>query len=197
MTTDDRDFIDLSIRTDTGVEQIEATVNHPFWDVSTTQWTPAVDLKRGDTLKTVGGKSATVESVSARILAVTTYDLTVDSGHTYFVLAGAVPVLVHNRSACPNGVGDVFDRGSFDTPDDTFTYHYNKHGAPEGKTPEECLADAKAWLDSDPENNKGRGVFKAASVEGSDGVKVDTYRTVGGGPGGMIRDGKVISFWYR
>jgi hypothetical protein len=40
------------------------------------------------------------------------YNLTVDQLHTYYVLAGATPVLVHNSNGCPTGrLSDPLPRG--------------------------------------------------------------------------------------
>ncbi|WP_369015981.1 hypothetical protein [Actinocrinis puniceicyclus] len=41
-----------------------------------------------------------VHSYTAKVV---TYNLTVDELHTYYVLAGTTPVLVHNAAACTSG----------------------------------------------------------------------------------------------
>ncbi|TDV48680.1 RHS repeat-associated protein [Actinophytocola oryzae] len=92
-------LVDLTVDTD-GAEggqtgKITATANHPFW-VTVRGWVTAANLHIGDSL-------VSQHAAAARVLAVTThsqyarvYNLTVASLHTYYVLAGPAPVLVHN-----------------------------------------------------------------------------------------------------
>jgi RHS repeat-associated protein len=100
VTDDDREFVDVAVTTGSGVQTITATVTHPFWDKTSNTWTPAVDLKAGDRLDAPGRADLVVASINIRVMEVRTYDLTVDGLHTYYVLAGNTPVLVHN--ACGN-----------------------------------------------------------------------------------------------
>uniref|UniRef100_UPI00053B4F9D polymorphic toxin-type HINT domain-containing protein n=1 Tax=Kitasatospora sp. MBT63 TaxID=1444768 RepID=UPI00053B4F9D len=102
-TPDDQEFTDLTISTANGDRAPPATLtstqHHPAWDVTTNRWTDAADLTAGDQLRQVDGTTATVESVhNYRTAPQTAYNLTVDDIHTYYVLAGNTPVLVHN---CP------------------------------------------------------------------------------------------------
>ncbi|MFI1285223.1 nucleic acid/nucleotide deaminase domain-containing protein [Streptomyces sp. NPDC020858] len=50
----------------------------------------------GEQLRQPNGTTLTVHTTRNYPYAVTTYNLTVDDFHTYYVLAGATPVLVHN-----------------------------------------------------------------------------------------------------
>ena len=52
------------------------------------------------TLRTVDGSTVTVKGNRPFSQSARTYNLTVESLHTYYVLAGETPVLVHN-SNCP------------------------------------------------------------------------------------------------
>ncbi|MGW4564371.1 hypothetical protein ACWEN3_18780 [Streptomyces sp. NPDC004561] len=71
---------------------------------------------------------------------------TYDDLHTYYVLAGATPVLVHNASAC--SVKDVWHPGSFKTSESSFEWHYvQRHGVRAGVTRDQYLQDAKDWVE--------------------------------------------------
>jgi hypothetical protein len=61
------------------------------------------DLRPGQTLRTSSGATVTVLRVHRFHQLHSAYNLTVDSLHTYYVLAGATPVLVHNTNGCPTG----------------------------------------------------------------------------------------------
>lgn len=76
------------------------TEDHPFYNLTDHQWQRADKLSPGDHLLTPNDSIAIVSSVSAvpvgRDMA---YNLTVDDIHTYHVLAGKMPILVHNTCA--------------------------------------------------------------------------------------------------
>ncbi|NEA38807.1 hypothetical protein G3I42_05905 [Streptomyces sp. SID11385] len=67
----------------------------PFYDVTRSAFVEAKDLHKGDLLQTPTG---TAEITGLRLYHAhsTTYDLTVGELHTYYVVAGTTPVLVHN-----------------------------------------------------------------------------------------------------
>ena len=98
----DTDMADVVLQTPTGTTTLHATQTHPFWDETRHAWVQAGDLEPGDDLRTD-------DNTTVRVLAVHRYssqaimrDLTVATVHTYYVLAGAAPVLVHNvDEACP------------------------------------------------------------------------------------------------
>ncbi|MFF0435276.1 polymorphic toxin-type HINT domain-containing protein [Streptomyces sp. NPDC004327] len=96
-TPDDKEFTDLVLTSDDGTSStLTTTWHHPFWDVTAHRWTEASELATGHELRTADGTPITVTRVRNYHQAVVTYDLTVDRLHTYYVLAGAAPVLVHN-----------------------------------------------------------------------------------------------------
>ncbi|MFF5210866.1 polymorphic toxin-type HINT domain-containing protein [Streptosporangium sp. NPDC000396] len=80
---------------------ITATNNHPFWVEKLRTWVPAEQLKPGMWLRTSSG---TYVQVSATIQWTVphqhVHNLTVEDLHTYYVLAGETPVLVHNNGGC-------------------------------------------------------------------------------------------------
>nr|WP_307813130.1 polymorphic toxin-type HINT domain-containing protein [Streptomyces sp. N35] len=96
VTDEDRFFNELSIATDDGVEELTATFEHPFWSPSEGKWVNAGKLRPGMTLLTDDGDSVIVTANRAFTKRERTYNLTVDDLHTFYVLAGETPVLVHN-----------------------------------------------------------------------------------------------------
>ncbi|MDY7085985.1 MAG: SpvB/TcaC N-terminal domain-containing protein [Actinomycetota bacterium] len=89
----DTDMTDLTV---TGGSVIRTTQHHKFWSETRQAWVDAVDLRPGERLRTAGGDLVTVEAAGSYIAARDMFDLTVDEIHTYYVLAGTTPVLVHN-----------------------------------------------------------------------------------------------------
>ncbi|WP_405808260.1 polymorphic toxin-type HINT domain-containing protein [Streptomyces sp. NBC_00210] len=100
VTEDDKHFNELTIATEEGPEKLTATNEHPFWSPSEKRWVEAGQLQPGMTLLAVNGTRATVQANRAYDKRARTYNFTVDDLHTYYVLAGATPVLVHNAGPC-------------------------------------------------------------------------------------------------
>ncbi|MFI6608005.1 polymorphic toxin-type HINT domain-containing protein [Streptomyces sp. NPDC050507] len=107
----DRDLIDLQVEEATGrTEILHTTSKHPFWDATSRKWVPAGRLIPGHALATDKGQSITLLSVTPLPGAAYMHNLTVSQLHTYYVLAGSIPVLVHN--ACGEPISsDVPSRG--------------------------------------------------------------------------------------
>ncbi|WP_436992586.1 polymorphic toxin-type HINT domain-containing protein [Streptomyces sp. enrichment culture] len=95
-TEDDKTYIDLTVLTEDGVESITTTDHHPFWAASERAWIDAGDIQPGMTFRTDEGSSVQVVATRTYEAQQPTYNLTVADLHTYYVLAGATPVLVHN-----------------------------------------------------------------------------------------------------
>ncbi|MET8964277.1 polymorphic toxin-type HINT domain-containing protein [Streptomyces sp. NPDC004074] len=77
---------------------LTATITHPFWSPSMGRWVNGGDLHAGMDLRTPDGHSVKIASVRHYVKRQITYDLTISDVHTYYVLAGQTPVLVHNTS---------------------------------------------------------------------------------------------------
>ncbi|MER7057081.1 polymorphic toxin-type HINT domain-containing protein [Streptomyces sp. NPDC000351] len=101
-TQDDKHFNVLSITTQGSVEELTATHEHPFWSPSERSWVEAGDLAPGMTLLADDGDTVIVTRNRAYTSHATTYNLTVGDLHTYYVLAGETPVLVHNSNCGPS-----------------------------------------------------------------------------------------------
>ncbi|MFJ7910697.1 colicin D domain-containing protein [Kitasatospora sp. NPDC096204] len=96
-TPDDRDFTDLTVTSADGADgTVTATDNHPFWSENRHTWQDAVALEPGDTVLTAAGQAASITTTTHRKALQPAYNLTVSTVHTYYVLAGATPLLVHN-----------------------------------------------------------------------------------------------------
>ncbi|MEV5935902.1 polymorphic toxin-type HINT domain-containing protein [Streptomyces sp. NPDC052079] len=101
VTEDDKHFNELTVETPDGRERLTATHEHPFWVPEIGDWVEARSLAAGMTLRTPDGTTVRVLSNRAYTKHARTYNLTVEDLHTYYVLAGATPVLVHNAGECP------------------------------------------------------------------------------------------------
>ncbi|WP_170232087.1 RHS repeat-associated core domain-containing protein [Saccharothrix saharensis] len=96
VTDADKQYVDLTVSTTDGPRTITTTAHHPFYEASRHRWIHAGDLRPDDVLDTGLGGRATVLSARAYAATMRTYNLSVDTVHTYYVLAGRTPVLVHN-----------------------------------------------------------------------------------------------------
>jgi hypothetical protein len=96
------------------VGKITTTFHHPFYDITKAAFVDAQHLQPGDRLAQPDGATATILDVRLYHATQTTYDLTIGTLHTYYVLAGAAPVLVHNTN-CPepflDNEGEGYIRG--------------------------------------------------------------------------------------
>ncbi|MHA6757901.1 polymorphic toxin-type HINT domain-containing protein [Streptacidiphilus sp. PAMC 29251] len=99
----DNDLLDVTVTTGSGrTSIIHTTANHPFWDDTTQSWVAAGNLEPGDALASTQGQHPTVLTIKATPGAANRYNLTVQQLHTYYVLAGSTPILVHNSTGTPN-----------------------------------------------------------------------------------------------
>ncbi|GIJ44113.1 hypothetical protein Val02_09990 [Virgisporangium aliadipatigenens] len=78
------------------VTVLKTTQHHPFWDATDGRWVDAGDFEPGHTLYTSEGGRAVVLERRSFVGQEEMRDLTVDDIHTYYVIAGNDPVLVHN-----------------------------------------------------------------------------------------------------
>ncbi|HWG99433.1 MAG TPA: polymorphic toxin-type HINT domain-containing protein, partial [Pilimelia sp.] len=104
-TDDDKTFVDLTIRDrrdanrpdrDNRKQTITTTDHHKFWSATRHQWVHAGDLKVGELLRTSAGTHVQIGATKRYHATHRTYDLTVDTTHTYYVAVGRTSALVHN-----------------------------------------------------------------------------------------------------
>ncbi|WP_233533875.1 RHS repeat-associated core domain-containing protein [Kitasatospora sp. SolWspMP-SS2h] len=96
---DDIEFTQLTLQaTDQGeVPAVTSTAHHAYWDQTSRTWVDALDVKVGHQVRSADGTLVTVTAVRTYNTPPTTaHNLTVAGLHTYYVLAGSVPILVHN-----------------------------------------------------------------------------------------------------
>jgi RHS repeat-associated protein len=113
----DTDLTDVTIQgTDNKPHTLHTTSKHPFWDTTTHTWVPAGQLKPADTLNTDKNVHVKVLSIQQTSGAANRYNLTVAQLHTYYVLAGSTPVLVHNSggAACKGPIPDKIPHDYYD-----------------------------------------------------------------------------------
>ena len=79
---------------------VTATAGHPFWVPSLREWIDAGELKPGQWLQTSSGTWIQIGTLEAWTAKATVHNLTVTDTHTYYVLAGTTPILVHNANKC-------------------------------------------------------------------------------------------------
>ncbi|MDD1064160.1 polymorphic toxin-type HINT domain-containing protein [Streptomyces cocklensis] len=97
----DADLVDLLFKDSKGrTSTLHTTSHHPFWDETTHEWVQAGVFLPGHDLITAADQTVTVSAIHhLPSPSKNMYNLTVDELHTYYVLAGTTPVLVHNDDA--------------------------------------------------------------------------------------------------
>lgn len=124
VTKTDRDYVDVVVDTKSGPKTIQTTKHHQFYEATKNAWTQAADLKAYQKLQNdTGGPTVVIDTKEYTAQRVT-YDLSIEGLHTYYVLAGATPVLVHNQD---DAAGEVFRDGSH-----RFQIFSNDHGPAHG-----------------------------------------------------------------
>ncbi|MFD5748643.1 polymorphic toxin-type HINT domain-containing protein [Streptomyces sp. NPDC127033] len=88
--------IDLDGKKGDRTASVTATDKHPFWVPELDEWINARDLHPGQWLRTSSGVHVQITAIKTWTQQATVHNLTVADIHTYYVLAGAAPVLVHN-----------------------------------------------------------------------------------------------------
>jgi RHS repeat-associated protein len=86
---------DLYVLTVNG-ERLVTTEDHPFWNESSKEWQPAEQLDQGDFVRAPAGTAVVGKFDKGDQGYAGAYNLTVAGLHTYYVMAGVTPVLVHN-----------------------------------------------------------------------------------------------------
>ncbi|MGP4112295.1 polymorphic toxin-type HINT domain-containing protein [Streptomyces sp. 4N509B] len=113
----------LTITTDDGEPAtLTSTTEHPYWSPTHQTWLDAQDLQPGDHLTTPNGTTASIAAARTEALHSTVHNLTIADEHTYYVLAGLTPVLVHNSGGCSR-VGSV--DSLLENLGDDVVFHYS------------------------------------------------------------------------
>ncbi|GAA3001191.1 polymorphic toxin-type HINT domain-containing protein [Actinokineospora diospyrosa] len=101
-------LVDVSVEGGDDPGHLVATDGHPFWVVGKGAFVRADHLAAGDELRTPAGGTRVVLGTRAYwVLDQQVHNLTVATDHTYYVLAGGTPVLVHNCNGIALGFREV------------------------------------------------------------------------------------------
>ncbi|MFE0039253.1 ricin-type beta-trefoil lectin domain protein [Streptomyces sp. NPDC059015] len=161
---DTRRLVDITV---VGGGKLASTAGHKFYVVAR-GWTLVSDLRVGDRLRTPDGSVRAVTALHDRsgLAPRTVYDLTVDDLHTFFVLAGATPVLVHN---CKLALGWQ-NKGKLDEwaklPENKFTTLSGASAKDFARMAEMAIADPKVTLHVNMTGLNELGGFMAAAQRG-------------------------------
>lgn len=101
--------LDLDGKKGEKTASITATDGHPFWVPELHAWINATDLRTGQWLRTSAGTHIQITAVKHWTQQATVHNLTITDLHTYYVLAGETPVLVHN-SGCGPGISTRYEK---------------------------------------------------------------------------------------
>lgn len=180
VTEDDKDFADLTIKGKSGKpEALIATTTHPFWVKSAGKWIKAGHLKPGMTLRTPGGTTVKLTDVRHFEKRQRTHDLTITGIHSYYVLAGSTPVLVHNCGTVRNDILDE-TRATAESNVD-IVWHKRKSSlvSEHTITMEDTMATGSKFLGAGMRDvAKGRGIFRSA--DNRRGFRIDPESLAGG-----------------
>ncbi|RAY15969.1 hypothetical protein DPM19_09490 [Actinomadura craniellae] len=99
-------LVQITIDTDgkhgTKTGKLTATDNHPFWLPHESRWAEAADLKTGMWLRTSTGTWTQITALDHRTAKnQRVHNLTTTGDHTYHVVAGGDPILIHNDEPRP------------------------------------------------------------------------------------------------
>jgi RHS repeat-associated protein len=170
-------------------ESIVATENHPFWSASRQAWVLAGDLSQGDQLLGPSGAVVEVTALMHWTTLAKVHNLTIAHIHTYYVLAGASPVLVHNCDFAPGVADQKYDKhvlGIDDAGKPTRTADMPEYDRDGGF--EDYVSDAQKLMCSDTCPAGARQV-----VRSSDNaiIRLDSKGRIG------IRVGDTITTFFR
>lgn len=105
---------------------VTATDGHPFWVPELREWIDATDLRQGEWLRTSVGTLVQITAVQRWTHQSTVHNLTVSDLHTYYVLAGETPVLVHNSNCGIRPHDKARGAAGVDEMTETFEKFYDK-----------------------------------------------------------------------
>ncbi|WP_331724184.1 polymorphic toxin-type HINT domain-containing protein (plasmid) [Streptomyces longwoodensis] len=131
---DDDDLIDLAIEDSKGYTSVlHTTSKHPFWDDTAHKWVPASHLTLLHALKTATNGHVYVTAIATVPGEADMYNLTVKDLHTYYVISGGSPVLVHNacktyKTVAENDAGRFGDLNPGQVGDGLEAHHMPQDG---------------------------------------------------------------------
>ncbi|MEZ0070652.1 RHS repeat-associated protein [Streptacidiphilus sp. MAP12-20] len=142
-TLTDTEFTDLAVRAKAGHAMVTSTRHHPYWNATAQRWVDAASLRTGERLRTDDGTLAYVDGVRSYSGHIVTFNLTVADIHTYYVLAGNTPILVHNggeagpgqiylwRGVTATELADISANRTWNSPQGIKYFSFTEQGAAE------------------------------------------------------------------
>lgn len=168
--TGEKQLVDITLA-DGKTSTLTATDGHPFWVPGLGRWIDADELTTGQWLQTSNGTWVQIAAVTHRTKQATVYNLTVDDLHTYYVLAGATPVLVHNADAgCANKLRNALNAAGDMEP----ATPHSPHHIVAGNSPKAAAARAQLDRFGIGVNDAGNGVWlpRSSSSPNPSGLSV-------------------------
>ncbi|MDG4762729.1 polymorphic toxin-type HINT domain-containing protein [Solwaraspora sp. WMMD406] len=99
----EKNLVAITIQDNEPTATIVATDKHPFWIPELNEWVDAADLVVGQLLRTAAGTHVQITAIRAWNETRTVHNLTIADIHTYYVMSGDTPVLVHNCGGSVQG----------------------------------------------------------------------------------------------
>ncbi|MDX2682694.1 ricin-type beta-trefoil lectin domain protein [Streptomyces sp. NY05-11A] len=154
--------IDVDGKKGARTAQVTATDGHPFWVPELRAWIKATDLEAGQWLQTSAGTYVQITAIQRWTAPATVHNLTVSEIHTYYALAGATALLVHNDSCPTGGDGAAPERDPYSpeltdarqrenaenwaqTPNEV---HQTVNGVESGAIPQRSNSNGLDWFDA-------------------------------------------------
>ncbi|MFF5505894.1 polymorphic toxin-type HINT domain-containing protein [Streptomyces roseolus] len=108
-----KQLVEIEVEVNGEGASVTTTDGHPFWVPEAGEWLEAGDLKPGQWLRTSSGAYVQISKIKRWTSpSATVYNLSVSNLHTYYVLAGETPVLVHNSNGwCGPGLRTASEAG--------------------------------------------------------------------------------------
>ena len=151
---------------------MHTTHEHLFWSITRNVWIPAGALVPDEQLDTADGSAERVVTRTNFRGTATMYNLTVEVMHTYYILAGTTPVLVHNSDD-----EDIYDKYSqYDEYEDDTTDQKMMRGDNRASNAKARYQERRAGI-STPEQreNVHRGVGDR-KIGGNENVAAEDLR---------------------
>ncbi|WP_212826971.1 RHS repeat-associated core domain-containing protein [Catellatospora sp. TT07R-123] len=181
----DKDLVDvvLSNNTDSGTATVTATSGHLFYVANRSSWVGATYLRPGDELMSNDSSPVVVLGTRHYTIHAAVYNLTVAGVHTYYVLAGNTPILVHNDGGEPTS--GTIARGPQGM---TIQIYANDHGPAhahlKGQGFDIQIGQNGKPLDENIQLNSRQQAFvddNIKTIRGRIGAKMREHRLNGGG----------------
>nr|WP_260408521.1 toxin C-terminal domain-containing protein [Planomonospora venezuelensis] len=99
-----KNLIEITIGARDSGNDIVATDSHPFWVPAVREWVEADQLQPGMWLQTPAGTRVQITAIKKWTTTQRVHNLTIADLHTYYVVEGTTPLLVHNDNCNINKV---------------------------------------------------------------------------------------------